>query len=217
MKNRLLSSLALLEVVIVIISSCTKEPQKEYYPASILAGQTDGEGIIFTDVQPNDSIKPLQEGESEQSRFLDINKDGVADFEFYTYCYEANDSVKRLSTVIPLNQGFIFYKPNYGSGQFGEVPYIFKANENIQSFHSDTRWTSDTCLLYYYSNFEPNRFQEDYWTPIGNCFLGCKSLVTQGARLDYYSYGWIKVSGHDSPFLPVIESYAATQVVLKNE
>jgi hypothetical protein len=213
MKNRLLSSFALL---IIIISSCTKEPQKEYYPGGILAGQTNGEGIIFTDVQPNDSIKPLKEGESVQSRFLDINKDGVADFEFYTYCYEANDSVKRISTVIPLNQGFIFYQPNYGSDKFGEVPYIFKANEKIQSFHSDTRWTPDTCLLYYYSNFEPNRYQQYYWTHIGNCYLGYKSLVTQAARLDYYSYGWIKVSGHDFPLLPVIEAYAATQVVLKN-
>ena len=215
MKNRLLSSLALLAVVIVIISSCTKEPQKEYYPASILAGQTNGEGIIFTDVQPNDSIKPLKEGESEQSRFLDINKDGVADFEFYTYCYEANDSVKRLSTVIPLNHSLIYYRPNYAFNNFGEFAYIFKADENIQSFRSDGMWTSDTCLLYYYSNFEPDRSQLDYWTPIGNCYLGYKSLVTQAARLDYYSYGWIKVSGHDFPLLPVIESYAATQVVLK--
>lgn len=159
-----------------ILMSCEKDKEK-VYPAFILAGQTAGSGIQYTDLMTDDTLL------ESKIKLIDINQDGVDDFELYSYNFE---------------------QPGFGSGQKYIKP--LNLNEIAAPFSDstcvDTLCTSDTInknLNWHHSAYDLTSYSygNDSYTAHGiwgwdmvpeDNYVGVKLVVA-----DKVIFGWIRL------------------------
>ena len=87
-------------VISVLLFACEKEEPKTY-PDHILAGQITGPGILYTNLEPNDTLV------YSVIKRIDINRDGIDDFELEAYAFEQPGFGHGYKTIKPLNQNEI--------------------------------------------------------------------------------------------------------------
>ncbi|MBK7212086.1 MAG: hypothetical protein IPH88_02065 [Bacteroidales bacterium] len=87
MKNPILFSLLILFIV-----SCSDKENGYIYPGMIHAGQSSGVGIRYVDVEPNELIVKKDNHYGDTTKVLDLNNDGIADFELTHYAFASMQS-----------------------------------------------------------------------------------------------------------------------------
>jgi hypothetical protein len=166
--------------IALLMIACKKEKDITY-PDSILAGQKSGDGIIYTDVIPDDSIAGINGGDIEE-RLLDLNGDGVNDVKLYSNHLSSYGSGYGSSSVTPLGNNEIAISTLPGS--FADT---LSLNDAIGS---NLNWGTGTCVLYQYSYdiMTSSHDESGLWKFGVSKYIGIKIFVDQ-----HILYGWIRV------------------------
>lgn len=165
-------------VCIIIFLSCNKE--KLTYPSSILAGQKTGEGIFYKDVVPDDSIG---DDSYSESRIIDLDEDGVADFELYSGHTQAAGFGSGGSWITPLDSNEVACLPH--------TIYIDTLSVN-EVINSSLYWVKKESIYYYYfyrqmsGEFEND--EEGLWRYASHKYAGVRIKKDND-----YLYGWLRV------------------------
>jgi hypothetical protein len=166
----------------------------------IIAGQTSGIGIKYTDIEPNDtfSYKPT---ETFKNRSIDLNDDSINDFVIYFSGSSSPIYHSLYSRIIPLNNNTVAI-PDFENN----IADTIDLNDTIDN---NLHWANDTCILYgdyWYRTYEYNEFSstKGLWNNVKNKFIGTKVFLD-----DKTLYGWIRVEIKDGWQLIILD-YACT-------
>jgi len=162
-------------------------------PNRIYAGQTTGEGIYYTDIEPDISLNTYF-GITE-SYELDLNNDGTSDFIISAY---QNGS-----------PGFQRCYSGMNSFLTNEISFIQNTNspDTLRAYYminEDLYWTSEDLSFgdYFFTGNPYTDFNIGIWNPLSNYYTGLL-LITPVDTL----YGWISF-GYVNSCQVTIKGYA---------
>jgi hypothetical protein len=166
----------LIAVISVLLFACEKEKPKTY-PENILAGQISGPGILYTDLEPNE---PLVYSVIKR---LDINRDGVNDFELKTYSFQQPGFGAGYLTIKPLN--------------LNEIAAPLSDNTCVDTLlinsliDKNLNWHSSATDLYSSSYNYNSRIFHGFWKIGNNLKDKCVGVkINVGGNI---LYGWIRM------------------------
>ena len=199
MKRTLLYLLILL-IMLTSIGGCKKETVDPdpviLYPSEISAGQTLGTGIYYADIQ--DTSISFNYPSSQGEIVLDLNGDQVADFKLTFYGSASPGHSLAGSHLIPLNQNAIVVSPS-------NTDWADTLTE-ASTISSGLVWSSDTCLLYSFSNFyQGSSSSAGLWNNVNDRYIGTR-ITLNGNSL----WGWIRFRISNGWNLTILE-YACTE------
>ena len=176
MKRTIILCLALMHLF-----ACNKEkiqPDLEYLDI-IIAGTTEGLGIEYSGTI-NDTLF-FDYPSSNTTRFIDINNDGINDFEL-RFSGSASpghwNSNNSISTIV---NSFLAI-PELENNIVETIPL----NDTIDD---KLNWVNDTCVLYnHYWDSYGSSSNTGLWNDVKNKYIGTKILVD-----DKILFGWIRV------------------------
>jgi hypothetical protein len=180
---------------IILFLSCNKEVLT--YPSSILAGQKTGDGVFYKDLVPDDSIG---DGLDSETRFIDLDEDGVADFKLYSGHTQASGFGSGGSWITPLDSNEVACQPN--------TIYIdtLSANEVI---NSSLYWVKKESIYYYYYysqvSGEFDNDAEGLWNTVSHKYAGLRIK-----KDNEYLYGWLRVD-MNIHFSQILMEYGVTK------
>lgn len=135
--------LALLLPVILILISCDKNERDWNYVDYIFAGQENGSGIRYIDVNPDDTIRVIDYPEHlSTTKSLDLNNDKTPDFEFVLDISPPSNlgASASMLRIIPLGSNSVCVSMINGFW-VDSLPFGDTINENI-------KWSDSTALIY---------------------------------------------------------------------
>jgi hypothetical protein len=168
-----------LGLIALVMISCKKE-NNVTYPESILAGQKSGNGIIYTDVIPDDSIAGINSGDIED-RLLDLDGDGVNDVKLHSEHLSSYGSGYGGSWATPLGNNEIAIPVS---------PSIYVDTLSLNdAIGSNLNWGTGTCELYHFSYdmMTSSHDESGLWKFGVSKYIGIKIYVDQ-----HILYGWIR-------------------------
>ena len=185
--------------IIMLLMACDKEKEvispEIKYLENILAGQTTGTGILYTDI-PNDTLFFYYPGSSD-SIFIDINNDGIDDFELYFVGSASPAYEKSKNTIRCLGDTYVA-----ASDLDNNLLWTLSLNDTIDN---NLNWVNDTCIIYnHFMDMFGNSSTSGLWNDLKNKHVGTKILLD-----DQILYGWIKIEIPDEWNLCLLE-YACT-------
>jgi hypothetical protein len=197
-KNYTMKKLFLFLSFITFILSCNKEDDYKYLD-SIKSGQISGTGIRYVDIVPDKEIAKYHNHYGDTITTLDLNNDGIDDFElrqFYEhYMYSSASGYLK---IVPLGMNSVCVT-KAGNHWIDSLKY----NEIISS---NNNWSDSTALLYAWDmhqitvpEFEIITDVEGYWYKNDSIYIGIR-IVKDNNQL----YGWIDMKGN------VLRQYAVT-------
>lgn len=161
-------------------------------PNYILAGQTSGVGILYTDVN-NDTLKCSGQY-SADSLLIDINADGIIDFKLGLLAGHSPGATWINHCLYPLQ----------GNELVNDSALIIPLNLN-DSINYDTNTDSVNYLYgYFHLNIGGTTSEGGLWKNAGYKYAGVKMMINQTIR-----YGWIGLEYIDGCHL-VLHDYACT-------
>lgn len=163
-----------------LLLACENEPNQLIYPEYIIAGQTDGNGIVYTDIQPNDTLSFFYSSTLTEDS-IDLDIDGTVDLKihFYAAASPAFDYFKH--TIIPFNENAI--ATSESDSYFIDT---LRLNDTIGP---GLKWVNDTSLLFEHSwVITGTSYREGLWNDAGEKFVGVKIV-----KDDTIQYGWIRM------------------------
>jgi hypothetical protein len=171
-------------VLVLIILSC--DTDKDYnYLTYITAGQEDGIGILYVDIEPDDTLRIFNcELEPHSERDLDLNNDQVIDFRLeykVSNCSALGGSWGYLG-IVPLGNNSICVSKEESS--WAEALY---SNDTI---NENNTWSDSTALLFehLWNILVGPVYYYGYWRQDADIFVAVK--IMSG---DYVLYGWIDI------------------------
>ena len=149
------------------------------YPESILAGEMEGEGIVYSGIIRDTFF--FDYPSSGDSRKYDINQDGKEDFQLNFSGSASPGHTFKYNSIIPLNQAAVAVTPN-----FPDLADTLSLNQQIDK---ELFWVQDTCILFksYYVLYGSNS-SSGYWANARDVFAGLR--IREG---DEFLYGWISL------------------------
>lgn len=159
-----------------ILMSCEKDKEK-VYPAYILAGQTTGSGIHYNDLEPNDTLL------LSIIKSIDINHDGVDDFELFSYYLDQPGFGSGQTYIKPLNLNEIS-APLSDSTCVDTLCISDTINKNLNWHHS----AYDLASYSYYSSSASSHGLWGWDMVPEDNFIGIKLIVD-----DKIFFGWIRL------------------------
>ncbi len=180
--NILLINLTVL--IIILAGSCKKNDVNHKLDDYILAGQKDGVGIHYVDVEPDINFTIIDPWHKTDTIIdLDLNNDGIADFSLKgTMCHpsQLGGDCEDVS-IIPLLNNEVSINPI--TTWLDTIPY----NDTIDV---GNHWTNDETLLYSYLMIIPDDIStKGYWHNVylvSSYYIGFKIIED-----DKPFYGWI--------------------------
>jgi len=188
--------------IITFILSCNdkKEEEDEYkYLPYIIAGQIDGIGIRYVDILPDDEL--VIKNFRDTTRFLDLDNDGIDDFEIrhYNPPPSLHQSIEGLE-ITPLGMNSVCISEIYSSFYEGPRYWVdpLKYNDTISA---NSNWSDSRALLYnqWRSYVTGETDIIGYWCGTDSLFIGVQ-IVKKKDQL----FGWIDMKGN------VLRRYAVT-------
>lgn len=185
----------LIAVISVLLFACEKEKPKTY-PDNILAGQISGPGILYTDLEPNEPLV------YSVIKHIDINRDGVNDFELKTYSFEQPGFGDGYKKIKPLN--------------LNEIAAPLSDNTCVDTLlinsliDKNLNWHSSAIDLYSFSYDYSSRTFHGFWGMSNNLKDKCVGVkINVGGNI---LYGWIRMDyiAQDGFLYLMILDYACT-------
>jgi len=189
--------LVMLPVILLFWASCTEEPEEKVrIPESIVAGQTSGNGIVYTNPQPDDSF--YFAGLASQEVFYDLNRDGNDDLVFSMTDYPDSVSGYYSASLRPVYPNQIVRTP--------QLDYYLRPLNAGDTIGRNSYWHEGSAFMFYEGWDPGHHWSTGQWDTIRHAFAGVK-LIT-GADT---SYCWISLfHSKEPPHALVIRDYAYT-------
>jgi hypothetical protein len=183
-------------MISIAIFSCKKEGEKSY-PECILAGQTSGAGVNYTDILPDDTISPINS--SALDYLVDLNHDGIDDFDLHAYFFQAPGFGTSIRTIMPLNNNEYVFAD-------ADTTLVDTLVMNV-SINSNMKWTKEEGTLYStaWDMQTPVFTSYGMWKNVSDKVVGVRIFVG-----DKILYGWIKLRVIDGAIF-VVYDYACTK------
>jgi len=173
-----MKTILLIEIVAMLFLSCCKKDET-VHADSIMAGQVSGNGILYTNVVPDDTISGFSDTEDKT---LDLNQDGIDDILLRSGHITAAGFGNGGSWAIPLGENEIA-RPFEPGSMVDTLSYGETIDKNLV-------WGKGTSELYYY-------YYDQFWTNYGESGLWRYGKLNYiGIRIykdDKILYGWIRV------------------------
>jgi hypothetical protein len=160
-------------LIVMVFFSCNKDDLQ--YPDIIQAGQKSGNGVLFTDVVPDDTIY-------DEEKSLDLNGDGIEDVKLNSSHTTAAGFGDGGSWITPLGDNQIAML----EGSDSEIDTI----SFEQVIGPDLNWKSQKGVLYYYTyNQMTGGYTEGVWNwnNAQNKYIGVRII-----KDNHVLYGWIR-------------------------
>ena len=176
-----MKKLIITSFILMSLFACDKEnTQLELdYLDNIIAGKTEGLGIKYSEII-NDTLF-FDYPSSNTNRYIDINDDGINDFELKFSGTASPGHGNSNNTILTIENSFLAI-PEFESYVVDTIPI----NDTIDD---KLNWVNDTCILYncYWDAFG-NSSNTGLWNDVRNKYIGTKILVEDKAL-----FGWIRV------------------------
>ena len=181
--------------LILLIYSCDKKEEYFNYLTYITAGQENGLGIRYLDIEPDDTLTIIDYPDTlEVIKSLDLNNDNTPDFEFkyqISSPYQLGASSGGLR-IIPLGMNSVCVSKEE-SHWVDSLHYNDTINENIS-------WSDSTALLYSHTwVIDGSEYTYGYWFQRSDLYVGVKIIKGENSF-----YGWIDLKNN------VIRQFAIT-------
>lgn len=161
--------------------ACDKEnikPELEY-PDNIIAGKTEDIGVKYSGIIKDTLF--FNYPSSSANRFIDINDDGVNDFELKFSGSASPGHSNSNNSILSLGNSFIA-APVSESNIVDTISF----NDTIDN---KLNWVNDNCVLYnYYWDAAGASSKTGLWNDVRGKYIGTKILV-ENKEL----YGWIRI------------------------
>lgn len=197
MRRLLIGKLGFLILLIIscnenelVIHTSDKEPIDTLvelkYSDYILAGQTDSTWILYTDKKSIDTLF-IRYPNKGDSIFIDINDDGIDDFQLMSSGFQSAGTKVSNHKIIPLcNNEIVGYKDTLNRTMAYSISYGVSIDMN-------SSWMNKLCYLYGYSyNMYSGPVNWGFFGGPEGKFIGVKTFVNDKAL-----YGWIRVKVSD--------------------
>jgi hypothetical protein len=168
----------------ILISSCKKDEVKYILDDFIQAGQKNGAGIEYVDLDPDINCTITDPWEKNDTIiYLDLNKDGIDDYSINgTMCHPSmlGGDCEDVS-IIPLNNNEIC---------INSVSHWLDTISTLDTINMESNWSNDEALIYsYYWVMGENSSTEGHWQNVSTndkYFIGYKILKHEKTY-----FGWI--------------------------
>lgn len=164
--------------------ACKKESEQNQLsptpvlPNHIVTGDTSSESIIYTKLNPADTLRWIP-FTSNETRQFDIDKDGINDFEFRLYGTSNPNSTLILNTLKSLSQNEIVISDTL----------VAKISPGVK-IDSTLQWGKYSLLYFYsYKNLGSITDTAGLWKNSFMYYAGIRLNKNQNSK-----YGWIKLS-----------------------
>jgi hypothetical protein len=178
----------LILILFLLALSCDKyDSVKEYnYLTYILAGQKEGIGIWYIDVEPDDTLKIFDcELDPQAQRNLDLNQDGILDFSLEY----------KISSCSALGGSWSYF----GIAPLGNNSVCVSKVENTwaealhynDTINENNNWSDSTALLFehlWYITVGPV-YDYGYWPQDTDIFVAVRIV-----RGEHTFYGWLDIN-----------------------
>ena len=171
-------------IQVILISSCKKEEVKYILDDFIQAGQKNGWGIEYTNLEPDINCTIIDPWKKTDTTIcLDLNNDGIDDFSINgAMCHPSmlGGDCEDLSIISLLNNEICI---NPVTNWLDTIPYL-------DTINIDSDWTNDEALIYsYYWVMGESSSTEGYWKDVSTndkYFIGYKIIKDEKTL-----FGWI--------------------------
>lgn len=168
----------------ILISSCKNDEANYILKDFIQAGQKEGIGIEYIDLEPDINCTIVDPWEKTDTTVnLDLNKDGIDDFKIIgTMCHPSmlGGDCEYLSITPLLNNEICI---NQMTNWLDTIP-------NLDTINMESNWSNDEALIYsYYWVMGENSTTEGHWKDVLTSykyFIGFKIL-----KENKTIFGWI--------------------------
>jgi hypothetical protein len=188
-------------LIFTLLLFACKEKQQYHLPTAIAAGQKDGDGIYYHDLQPDDSIIFTESPFDSIVRLIDINTDGTNDFILHANNFPDPDYGSCSVSLESLNQNEILCTIAYQSAYLDTLGQL----ENIDR---SSYWLKETGLMFYEGwDTEHNlTYSIGFWNTACQEYAGV--LVIDGNDT---LYGWISIEHNlEGIHALIIKDFACT-------
>ena len=187
-----MKNLLLIGFILLFTISCRKDKQAEkIYLDHIMAGESSGVGLKHSGIL-NDTLF-FEYPNSNERLFVDMNDDGVDDFELWFFGSQSQGHKNTNYLIVPIGD-------NYLSTTELENDFIDTLSKD-DVIDDQLNWVSDTCVLYRnYWDYQGNTSNAGLWNYTKNKYVGTK-IIVDGHAL----YGWIKLEVTGSSKLTLFE------------
>lgn len=161
--------------------ACDKESTKPElkYLDKIIAGKTDKLGNKYSGMI-NDTLF-FDYPSSNTNRYIDINDDGVNDFELRFNGSASPGHRNSNNSIAPIGNSFVAIP-----GLENNIVDTLSLNDTVDN---QLNWVNDTCVLYnYYWDASGASSKTGLWNDVRDKYIGAKILVD-----DNELFGWIRV------------------------
>jgi hypothetical protein len=170
-------------VFITFVLSCDNKEEKYEYLPFITAGQVDGTGINYMDIVPDEELIKNY-GYGDTTKYLDLNNDGIDDFQLTHYFFASMQSqhAENLKiTALGMNSVCTIQSEN-------KWAYPLKYMDTIGA---DINWADSTVILYSVSShWSMSTGGIDniagYWYNNDSIYIGIR-IIKDNKQL----FGWI--------------------------
>jgi hypothetical protein len=183
-----------------------KEKEQDHLPTAIEAGQKEGEGIYYHDLQPDDSIVFSETPFDSIVRLIDINADGTNDFKLLTSNIPDPDLGYYSGSLESLNQNEILCNIAFQSAYTDTIGQL----ENIDR---SGYWLKESSLMFYegWDTEHSSTWSWGFWNTACQRYAGVKVIDGNDTL-----YGWIRIEHHfEGIHALIIKEYACTGRYLK--
>ena len=184
-------------LILMCLFACDKEepkPELEYLNI-ILAGQATGLGILYSDM-PDDTLL-FDYPSSSAKRLIDINDDGVNDFELLFSGTASPGHQNSKNSILPIGNSALA-APDIENSIVDTILLNDTIGENLN-------WINDTCIIYNYSwDVSGASSETGLWNNVKNKYIGTKILID-----DKVLYGWLRIEVTNGWNLTLLD-YACT-------
>ena len=167
----------LIGVVLMQLIACEKAELN--YLDEISAGQTAGIGIKYSGILSDTLF--FDYPSSSASRLIDLNDDGIDDFELKFSGSASPGHGNSKNFIIPFGSNALAI-PNLEN----DIVDTLSLNDKIDS---SINWINDSCTIYnYYWDASGSTSRTGLWNNVKNKYIGLKILVDNKVL-----YGWIRI------------------------
>jgi hypothetical protein len=176
--------------VILLVFVCKQSCSQNNF---ILAGDSIGQGIIFTDI-PDSTVS----ANLSNSIMIDLNQDNSNDLDISGFFYGGSTFYESSIRVTNIGNTCVAIDSS------NSYPKVFSINEQIDS---SCLWGCDSIpqdLITTQTELMPpyeTHFYGNFWT-VSNKYLATRTIIKK-----YIIYGWVKLSTQGSE-MAIIKSYA---------
>jgi hypothetical protein len=181
---------------ILLIFSCDNKEEHFNYLPYITAGQKEGIGIRYINIDPDDTLNIIGYPDTlEFIKSLDLNSDNISDFELKynlstPYMLGASSGSLR---IIPLGENSICVS-NEETHWVDSIAY----NDTINKYNN---WSDSTALLYSHTWFiDGSEYTSGYWYGDKEKYVGVRVLKGENSF-----FGWIDIKQN------IIRQFAITE------